>query len=105
MRRRGIAFTLAIALSGCSSWYQPHYTTIRLSPPPGVKMAAGAMPAQVTLFSQWVDIWTAVCGAVVQYSDGTPQQTIAGNCQTPLTMIAGSPMNIGLAGVLVNHPW
>jgi hypothetical protein len=95
---------LALALSGCASLYQPHITTIRLADPH--KMGGSVADAgSVTTFEQWTSIWSAVCGAVVNYSNGVPAQVIPGNCGTPLTLLLGAPVNVGLASVLVNHPW
>jgi hypothetical protein len=95
-----ILIVAALMFAGCASMYQPKVTTITLPLPPGAPKGTGAV--QVTTFEQWTSMWSAVCGAIVQYENGEPAQMVPGACGTPLTLLMNSPMNIGM-GALLAH--
>lgn len=101
--------SLALALSGCASLYQPHIQTFSLRGGDAHQSARvsndsngvdNATAPTLTTFEQWTSLWSAVCGAVVDYKNGEPMQVIAGNCGTPLTLFMGAPMNAGLAAAV-----
>ena len=92
-----------LALSGCASLYQPHIQTFSLKGGDASARLSGesnATAPTLTTFEQWTSLWSAVCGAVVDYKNGEPMQVIAGNCGTPLTLFMGAPMNAGLAAAV-----
>jgi hypothetical protein len=98
---------LLLLTQGCSSLYQPRVTTMVLVPPrtsldPVSGLKTTIPGTTLTSFEQWTSLWSAVCGVVVNYQNGQPAQMIPGNCGTPLTLLLGSPINIGLASAMLH---
>lgn len=90
------------ALAGCGSMYQARIQTFSLrgggaSEPGQLGRLADTTAPSLTTYEQWTSLWSAVCGAVVSDSSGKVVQVVPGNCGTPLTLLLGSPINMGLA--------
>lgn len=98
-----VLFGLALLFTGtgCSGLYAARVQSFPLLPPRidsrAVSGPVVASPVTVTTVEQWTSMFSAICGAVVTDTDGKVLSIIPGNCGTPLTLLLGSPVNIGLA--------
>ncbi len=83
-----------VLLVGCTSTlYQAHSSRLTL-----------ASGNQVESYEEWPSMFGAICGAIVSDKSGKIVQVIPGNCSTPLMLVMGSPVNYGLASLMVTPP-
>jgi hypothetical protein len=107
MRRALSTIALALLLSGCASWYQPRIQKFSLRGGdvngPGISahnLTNNATPLTLTTFESWTSLWSAVCGGIVTDGSGKLVAQFSGSCGTPLTLLLGSPVNVGLGAAV-----